>query len=64
MKNKNDLIWYSSLLIIGIATIIFAGSRIMGTGLSDIVVRIIGIIDLVMLPFLGYTTVKKFKKDK
>lgn len=64
MKNKNDLIWRSNLLITGIATIILVGSRIMGVRLCDVAVRIIGIIDLVMLPFLGYTTVKKFKKDK
>ena len=64
MKNKNDLIWGSSLFIIGLATIILAGSRIMGIELADVVIRIMGMIDLVALPFLGYATVRKFKKDK
>ena len=63
MKNKNDLLWSISLMIISIATIILAGSNIIGLALSDVVVRIIGIVDLIALPFLAYTTIKKVKKD-
>lgn len=62
MKTKNDLIWSISLMVIGIVTFILAGSNIIGLMLPDVVVRIIGIIDLIALPFLVYTTVKKFKK--
>lgn len=61
MKNKNNLIWGLSLMIIGAATIILAGSNIIGTELPDIAVRIIGIADLLALPTLAYTTVKKTK---
>ena len=64
MKKRNDLLWSICLLVIGIATIILSGSNIIGIELSDIVVRIIGVIDLLALPVLAYTTVKKFKKDK
>lgn len=64
MKKKNDLLWSLSLLVIGIATIILAGSKIIGFELSDIGIRIIGIVDLISLPILAYTTVKKIKKDK
>ena len=66
MKNKNDLMWCFSLLIIVAlaATIILAGSNIIGIELPDIVVRIIGIVDLIALPVLAYTTVKKIKKDQ
>ncbi len=64
MKKKNDSMWCFSLLIIGIATVILAGSNIIGIELSDVAVRIIGIVDLIALPILSYTTVKKFKKDK
>lgn len=64
MKKKNDLIWGLSLMIIGIATIILAGSNIIGIELPDIAVRIIGIIDLIALPVLAYTTIKKIKKDQ
>lgn len=61
MKKKNDLMWAFSLMIIGIATIILAGSNIIGTELPDIAVRIIGIIDLIALPILAYSTVKKVR---
>lgn len=64
MKKKNDLMWCFSLLIISVATIILAGSNIIGIELPDIVVRIIGIVDLIALPVLAYTTVKKVKKDQ
>lgn len=64
MKKKNDLIWGFGLLIISVATIILAGSNIIGMELLDIVVRIIGIVDLIALPVLAYTTVKKVKKEQ
>ena len=63
MKKRNDLLWSISLLIIGLATIILTGLNIIGIDVPDIVVRIIGVIDLLALPVLAYTTVKKFKKD-
>lgn len=59
---KNDLMWSISLVIIGIATVILAGSNIIGLTLPDAAVRVLGIIDLIALPFLVFTTVKKAKK--
>ncbi|MBQ7009239.1 MAG: hypothetical protein IJN05_08510 [Ruminococcus sp.] len=64
MKKRSDLLWSMSLLVIGIATVILAGSNIVGIALPDIAVRIIGVIDLIALPVLVYTTVKKIRKDK
>lgn len=63
MKKRNDLLWSISLLVIGLAAIILTGLNIIGIDVPDIVVRIIGVIDLLALPVLAYTTVKKFKKD-
>ena len=63
MKKKNDLIWSISLMVIGIATFILAGSNIIGYKLPDIAIRVLGIVDLIALPFLAYSTVKKVKKD-
>ncbi|MEE1154777.1 MAG: hypothetical protein UH241_06435 [Acutalibacteraceae bacterium] len=63
MKNKIDLLWCISLIMIGIATVILAGSNIIGIELPDIIVRILGIVDLIVLPLLVFTTVKKVKKD-
>lgn len=62
MKTKNDLIWGISLITIGITTLVLGGSNIIGLTLPDVVVRILGITDLIALPFLAYTTVKKAKK--
>ncbi|MBQ7007642.1 MAG: hypothetical protein IJN05_00350 [Ruminococcus sp.] len=63
MKKKNDLVWNISLILIGLLTIILAGSNIVGIELPDAAVRILGIVDLIALPFLAYSTVKKVKKD-
>lgn len=64
MEKRNNLLWSMSLMVIGIATVILAGSNIIGIELPDIAVRIIGVIDLIAFPVLAYTTVKKIKKNK
>ena len=63
MKKKSDLMWSISLIAIGIATIILAGANIVGIDLPDMLVRLLGIVDLVALPILVYSTIKKVKKD-
>ncbi len=64
MKKKNDLMWSFSLLAIGVATVILAGSNVIGIELPDVAARIIGIVDLVALPILVYSTVKRFEKGQ
>ncbi len=51
--------WPVSLIVIGIATLIHAGSRLMGIVLPDAVVRTAGIADILALPVLAFTSVKK-----
>ncbi len=63
MKKANDLIWGISLIMIGITTIILAGSNIIEIELPVVMTRILGIADLIALPFLVYSTVKKAKKE-
>jgi len=63
VKKKYDFLWSISLLSIGIAAFILAGANIVGIELPDIAVRILGIVDLISIPFLVYSTVKKAKKD-
>ena len=63
MKKKSDLMWSISLIAIGIATIILAGANIAGIDLPDMLVRLLGIVDLAALPILVYSTIKKVKKD-
>ena len=41
-----------------------AGSKIVGVELPDVLIRIIGIVDLISLPVLTYTTVIKVKRNK
>ena len=59
MKKKSDLMWSISLIAIGIATIILAGANIVGIDLPDMLVRLLGIVDLVALPILVYSTIKR-----
>lgn len=60
MKTIN-LFWSFSLVMLGIGTIILAGSNLLSIELPDFMTRSIGLIDLASLPILGYTTVKKLK---
>lgn len=62
-KNKNDLLWSLSLIVIGSAIIILSGLKFLEIDLPDMVVRIIGVIELMAIPVLAYTTVKKVKKN-
>ena len=64
MKKRKELLWSLSLLVIGIATVILVGSNIIGIALPDIAVRITGVLDLIALPVLAYTTVKRIRKGK
>ena len=63
MKTKIERIWSISLIVIGIATFILAGSSVIGIELLDIAVRIIGVIDLIALLVLIYTSVMKGKDN-
>lgn len=58
---SNDILWAVSLLVIGLATVILAVTQIAGAELPDTVRRILGIIDLLALPVLAFTTVRKVK---
>ncbi len=63
MKNSNlNIVWCISLLIIGIATIILAGTNIIDIELSDTFTRVIGIIEIIALPVLVFTSIKKIKR--
>ena len=63
MKKKNDYVWSISLMVIELSAFILAGSNVVGIELPDVVVWILGIVDLIALPLLVYSTVKKVKKE-
>ena len=60
-SKKINLIWGISIFVIGIITMILVGINLVETELTDIVVRICGVIDLVSLPVFVFLTVKKAK---
>jgi hypothetical protein len=65
MESKElNITWGISLFVIGIATLVLAGSNIIGLELPDAAKIIIGIIDLIALPILVFTTVKKLKNKQ
>ncbi len=49
-----------SLLILGITTVILLGARFIGIELSDMTIRVLGIVDLITLPVLAFTTWRMF----
>jgi len=59
-----NILWSISLMAIGIAAFILAGSNIIGIELPDIVIRVLGIIELISLPVLIFSTVKKTNNKK
>lgn len=61
---KINIMWSVSLIIIGVATIILAGANIIGIELPDIAARILGVLDLVSIPVLVFSTVKKAESKK
>ena len=59
-----DRVWVISLFVAVIATMILLGSHFVGMRLPDIVVRIIGVLDLIAIFALSFLTAKKWiKKD-
>ena len=59
MHKKNTILWCLSLLIISIVTVILAVCNMVGIELPDVVVRIMGVLDICALPVLVYTSIKK-----
>ena len=62
--NKPSVMWSVSLLVISIVTLITAFSNIFGFELPNVLKILLGVIDLVALPILIYTSIKSKKSDK
>ena len=56
-----NTMWSMSLLFIGIATMIPAIAHVAAAELPDLLERALGVIDLLSLPVLVFSTVKKAK---
>ena len=55
-------LWCVSLMVIGVATVLILGSNLFQLQMPDSVTGLLGILELVSLPILAFTTVKKLKK--
>jgi len=56
-----QVLWVISLLVLGMSGIIFGVAGMIGWRIPDLMIRIIGIVDILMLPTLIVTTVVKVK---
>ena len=63
-QQKNDLLWTVSMMVTAIVAILLAGTALFDFNLPDSLMRIIGAIGLIALPFAALFTVKKVKAGK
>ena len=63
MKNKKmTFVWSITLLILCVSTLVIAVTRIVGIDLPDIMIRVLGIVELIALPIFVFTSIKKYLK--
>ncbi len=63
-KDKYLLMYGISLMVVGINSLILSVNGIAGLGLPDMLLRILGVIDLVALPFLAFSGVKVIMRGR
>lgn len=63
-KDKYLLMYGISLMVVGINSLILSINGIAGLGLPDMLIRILGVIGLVALPFLAFSGVKVIMRGK
>lgn len=61
---KKDLFWSASLIVAGLSAFVLAASRLASIRLPDALVRTLGILCLIALPVLAFTSVRKFQTGK
>lgn len=63
-KKTNNILWGISLIVLAIGTLINSFRYIFDLNMPDKWTVVIGVVDLVMIFVLVYTSVKKVKKDE
>ena len=61
---KLDIVWLTCLIILGLGIVIVSINNVFDLDFPDTLIRPIGIVDLIVLPVLAFTTVRKLQKDK
>ena len=59
MDKKHTRLWSLSLIIISCVTVIWAVCNLVNIELPDVIVRIMGVLDICAIPVLVYTSIKK-----
>ncbi len=57
-------LWSISLIGIGIATLLLAVANVAAITPPDTLVRILGVVDLLLLPVLAFSSLKKAKRKQ
>ena len=63
-SRKITILWSISLFIISVVTLILSVTSIIGIELPDIATRVVGVLDLIVLPIFVFSTIKKLKIDR
>ena len=58
MDKKNRILWGLSLFIISIVSVIWVVCALAGIEISDVAIRIMGVLDLCAIPVLIYMSLK------
>lgn len=59
MDKMHTRLWSLSLIIISCVTVIWAVCNLVNIELPDVIVRIMGVLDICAIPVLVYTSIKK-----
>ncbi len=62
--NKLDIVWGICLITIVLGSLIVSLNNVFGFDFPKTMIVPIGIVDLITLPVLAFTTVKKMQKNK
>lgn len=63
-KSKLLIAWSISLMVIAVCTLVLSIANIMGASLPDVLIRILGTVDLIACPVLIFATVRMYIKGR
>jgi uncharacterized membrane protein len=63
-KNALDIVWLTCIIIIAMGVLIVSINNVFNMDFPNTMIKPIGIVDLITLPVLAFTTVKKVQRDK
>ena len=55
-------VWLVSMFVLLLVAVLLLGNRILGIGLSDTLVRILGVTAILAIPIFVFSTIRRAKK--